>query len=135
VVSIRGRDFRFRPDGSAFEVITGQSQFGLARDNWGERFCSWNTIPLRHALLPQSVLEANPQLAEVSCRNIAEPTDTAEVFPLSPQPQTFNREPTGFYNALCGLTIFRGNALGADYVGDAFVCESLRNLCSPSKAC
>src|SRR5205814_538236 len=39
-VSIRTRDFRFRPDGSQFEATSGQSQFGQARDDWGNRFLS-----------------------------------------------------------------------------------------------
>ncbi len=127
-VSIAGRDFRFRPDGSQFEAVTGHSQFGLGRDDWGERFASWNTIPLRHALLNPAVLDRYPQLAELACRDIADPNDTTRIYAISPSPQTFNSEPTDFYNALCGLTIFRGNALGPDYVGDAMVCESLRNL-------
>ena len=46
------------------------------------------------------------------------PATTPECLPISPAPQTFNAEPTDFYNALCGLTIFRGDALGPDYVGD-----------------
>ena len=69
-----------------------------------------------------------PQLADLACRDIADPTDNTRIFPISPSPQTFSGEPIDFYNALCGLTIFRGDALGPDYVGDAFVCESLRNL-------
>ncbi len=127
-VSINGRDFRFRPDGSAIEPVTGQSQFGMARDDWGERFCSWNTIPLRHALLPQSILQMHPQLTNLACRDIADPADGTQVFAISPTPQTFNKEPTEYYNALCGLTVFRGDGLGDEYIGDAFVCESLRNL-------
>ncbi|HEY1784404.1 MAG TPA: PVC-type heme-binding CxxCH protein [Pirellulales bacterium] len=127
-VSIRGRDFRFRPDGSQFQAVTGHSQFGLGRDDWGERFASWNTIPIRHALLEPPVLDRNPQLADIANRDIADPTDNNRVYAISPAPQTFNAEPTDFYNALCGLTIFRGDALGPDYVGDALVCESLRNL-------
>ncbi|HEX4144226.1 MAG TPA: PVC-type heme-binding CxxCH protein [Pirellulales bacterium] len=127
-VSIRGRDFRFRPDGSEFQAVTGHSQFGLGRDDWGERFASWNTIALRHALLAPAVLDQNPQLADLACRDIADPADNTRVFAISPAPQTFNAEPTDFYNALCGLTIFRGDGLGPDYVGDPLVCESLRNL-------
>ncbi len=37
-ISIRGHDFRFRPDTGAFEAVAGRSQFGLARDDWGNRF-------------------------------------------------------------------------------------------------
>lgn len=127
-VSIRGKDFRFRPDGSKFEAISGGSQFGQACDDWGNRFVSWNTIPLRHALFDQAFLDRNPRLSGLGVRDIADPTDTGRVYPISPRPQTFNRERTDYYNALCGLTIYRGDALGPDYAGNAFVGESLTNL-------
>ncbi len=127
-VSIRARDFRFRADGSAFEATTGPSQFGQASDDWGNRFLSWNTVPIRHALFDQNFLERNARLAVYAVRDIADPADTGQVFPKSPRPQTFNRERTDYFNALCGLTIYRGDAMGHDYVGSAFVGESLTNL-------
>ena len=127
-VSIRTRDFRFRPDGSQFEATSGQSQFGQASDDWGNRFLSWNTIPIRHALFDQSFLDRNPRLSVYGVRDIADVSDTGQVFSISPRPQTFNRERADYFNALCGLTIYRGDALGPDYVGNAFVGESLTNL-------
>jgi putative membrane-bound dehydrogenase-like protein len=127
-VSIRGRDFRFLPDGSRFEATSGQSQFGQSHDDWGNRFISWNTIPIRHALFDQAFLDRHPRLAQFGVLNIADPEDTGRIFPISPRPLTFNRERTDYYNALCGLTIFRGDALGSEYLGSAFIGESLTNL-------
>ncbi len=127
-VSIRARDFRFRPDGSRFEATSGPSQFGQAGDDWGNRFLSWNTIPVRQALFEQSFMDRNPRLSAFGVRDIADPADTGQVFPISPRPQTFNRERTDFSNALCGLTIYRGDRLGEDYAGNAFAGESLTNL-------
>ncbi|HEV3021897.1 MAG TPA: PVC-type heme-binding CxxCH protein, partial [Pirellulales bacterium] len=127
-VSIRTRDFRFSPDGQRFEAIPGQSQFGQTRDDWGRRFLSWNTIAIRHALLDPSTLDSRPQLATAAIRDIADPADGGHVYPISPRPKTFNREATDFYNALCGLSIYRGDALGENYSGNAFVGESLTNL-------
>ncbi|HEV3022295.1 MAG TPA: PVC-type heme-binding CxxCH protein, partial [Pirellulales bacterium] len=127
-VSIRTRDFRFKPDGSRFEAVTGQSQFGQARDDYGNRFLSWNTIAIRQALLDDGVLDRNPRLAVLAVHDLADHADHGEVFPISPRAQTFNRERTDFYNALCGLTIYRGDAMGDDYQGNAFVGESLTNL-------
>ena len=34
-VSVRGRDFRFKPDGSLFEATSGGGQFGHSFDDWG----------------------------------------------------------------------------------------------------
>jgi putative membrane-bound dehydrogenase-like protein len=127
-VSISGRDFRFTPDGKRFEPTSGQSQFAQASDDWGNRFVSWNTIPLRHALFDQRFLDRNPRLASHGVRDIAEPSDTGQIYPISPRPKTFNREPTDYFNALCGLVIYRGDAMGRDYEGSAFVGESLANL-------
>ncbi len=127
-VSLRASDFRFLPDFSRFQALPGQSQFGFARDDWGERFLSWNTIPIRHALLDETAVRRNPKLSARAIRDIADPADTGEVFPIAPRPQTFNRERTDYYNALCGLTILRGGALGESYRGNAFVGESLTGL-------
>ncbi|MGE3317225.1 MAG: PVC-type heme-binding CxxCH protein, partial [Planctomycetaceae bacterium] len=127
-VSIRGRDFRFRPNGGKLEPLTGQSQFGLAHDDWGNRFLSWNTIPVRHALVPDRHLDRSAKLASFSVLDIAAPGDEGRVFGISQPPRQFNAERADFYNALCGLTIFRGDGLGTDYSGNAFVGESLTNL-------
>lgn len=128
-ISIRGHDFRFRPDTGEFEAIAGRSQFGLARDDWGNRFLSWNTIPIRHEVLPERYLNRNPHLAATELiADIMEPGDTGRVFPLAPPPLTFNDESVKNFNALAGLTIYRGGALGEEYRGNAFVGESLLNL-------
>src|SRR6185503_16236523 len=121
-ISIRGHDFRFRADSGEFEAIAGRSQFGLTRDDWGNRFLSWNTIPIRHEALPERYLNRNPHLASTeSVAEILEPGDPGRVFPLAPPPLTFNNESLKNFNALSGLTILRGGALGEAYRGNAFV--------------
>jgi putative membrane-bound dehydrogenase-like protein len=128
-ISIRGHDFRFRPDTLAFEPIAGRSQFGVARDDWGNRFLSWNTIPIRHEVIPERYLARNPLLPTTEAvHDVLAPGDNSRVFPISPTPQTFNNESVVHFNALAGLTIYRGDALGEKYRGNAFVGESLRNL-------
>ncbi|AGA27501.1 putative membrane-bound dehydrogenase [Singulisphaera acidiphila DSM 18658] len=128
-VPLRRHDFRFRPDTGEVEVVSGFSQFGLPRDDWGRRFPSWNTIPIRHAVIEERVLSRNPYLAESSSvATILDPADGGRVFPISPAPTTYNRESTAYFNATCGPTIYRGNVLGDAYRGNAFVCESLTNL-------
>lgn len=128
-VSLRGRDFRFRPDTGEFETLAGRSQFGHTRDDWGNRFLSWNTIPLRHEVIPDAFLARNPATAAADpLQDCLPPGDRGEVFPLTPPPLVFNNESGSHFNALSGLHIFRGNALGPNYAGNAFVGESLRNL-------
>ena len=139
-VSIRRRDVRFfllPLTGSginkvtAFEVeaVTGFSQFGLPHGDWGDRFPSWNTIPIRHVVLEQKALDRNPYLAEFSSvASILDLADGGRIFGISASQARFNRESVAFFNASCGPTIDRGGLLPNEYHGNAFVCEPLSNL-------
>lgn len=127
--SLRGRDFRFQPDTGRFETLAGRCQFGHARDDWGNRFLSWNTIPVRHEVFPDEVLARSRELGAAGVLvDCLPPEDAGQVFPISPAPQVFNNESGAHFNALSGLHVYRGGALGPAYRGNAFVGESLRNL-------
>ncbi len=83
-VSVRGRDFRFRPDGSAFEAISGGGQFGHAFDDWGHRFTCTNSNHIRQIVLPSTYLDRNPALAGVPVvADIAKEGPAAPVFRIS----------------------------------------------------
>lgn len=128
-VSIRRRDFRFRPDTGEFEAIAGQSQFGTTFDDWGNRFLSWNTMPFRHVVIETRYLDRVPQLAAAeSSQNLQPPGDDGRIFPLTAPPQLFNNESQTHFNASAGTTVYRGDALGDKYKGNVFVGEPLRNL-------
>ena len=125
--SDRGRPATRR--GSRLEAIAGFSQFGLPHDDWGNRFPSWNTIPIRHVVLEQQALDRNPYLAETSSvAAILDLADGGRIFGISPPQARFNRESVAFFNASCGPMIERGGLLPAAYHGNAFVCEPLSNL-------
>jgi len=129
-VSLRGRDFRFRPGHwESFETLAGRSQFGLGLDDWGNRFLSWNTIPLRHEVFPDRWIPA--RVTGVPLEVLADTMplkDDGSVFPSAPAPRVFNNESSTHFNALSGLHLYRGDALGEEYAGDAFTGESLLNL-------
>lgn len=128
-IVIDRHDFRFKPETGQVETVSGFSQFGLARDDWGNRLPSWNTSPFRHVVLEERYLARNPFLAAAtSVAEIADPADPARVHPISPPPTTFNREPILFFNASCGNAVYRGDRLPAKYRGNLFVCEPLTNL-------
>jgi putative membrane-bound dehydrogenase-like protein len=127
-VSIRRRDFRFRPETGEVQAVAGFSQFGLARDDWGNRFLSWNTTPLRQVVFEERHLSRTPSLRGSSVAQIADPEDSGRLFRRSPPPRTFNNESVDFPNASCGVSIYRGDLLGDAYRGNAFVCEPLLNL-------
>ena len=70
---------------SSVEPIAGFSQFGLPHDDWGNRFPSWNTIPIRHVVLEQQALDRNPYLAETSSvASILDLADGGRIFAISP---------------------------------------------------
>jgi putative membrane-bound dehydrogenase-like protein len=127
-VSLRRHDFRFQPDTGRFETTAGPSQFGLARDDWGNRFLSWNTNPLRHVVIEQWYLARNPHLAAAGSEPLIDVTTSGRLYPRSRPPQTFNKESVRHFNASCGITIYRGDWLPAEYDGNALVCEPLTNL-------
>lgn len=128
-VPIPRNDFRFRPDTGEVQAIAGFSQFGLPHDDWGNRFPSWNTVPIRQVVLEERTMARNPFLTDTATvAEILDPADRGRVYSLAPPPVTFNGEPIAFFNASCGPTIYRGDALPEEYRGDAFVCEPLTSL-------
>ena len=148
-VSIRGRDFRFKPDGSAFEAISGGGQFGHSFDDWGHRFTCMNSNHIRQVVLPSWYLERNPSLATSKVvDDIAEEGPAGPVFRISPaepwrvvrtrqraaDPVMSRRLPPselvaiGFFTSATGLTIYRGDAFPPEYRGNAFIGDVGGNL-------
>jgi hypothetical protein len=86
--------FRFKPDGSRLEPVSGgTSGFGLAFDDWGDRFLVTNQ---QHALyvapLPYQALARNPYYAAVNpVVNICSYGHPAKLFPTS-QPDSWRRK-------------------------------------------
>ena len=148
-VSVRGRDFRFKPDGSAFEAISGGGQFGHSFDDWGHRFTCNNSNHIRQIVLPSCYLERNPALIPPSAvLDIAAEGPAAPVFRISPpepwrvvrtrqraaDPVLSRRLPptelfaTGFFTSATGVTIYRGSAYPPEYRGNVFVGDVGGNL-------
>jgi putative membrane-bound dehydrogenase-like protein len=148
-VSVHGRDFRFKPDGSAFEAISGGGQFGHAFDDWGHRFTCNNSNHARQIVLPSGDLERNPALIPPPViLDIAAEGPAAPVFRISPaepwrvvrtrqraaDPVMSRQLPptelvaTGFFTSATGITIYRGSAYPESYRGDLFVGDVGGNL-------
>ena len=148
-ISVRGRDFRFKPDGSVFEAISGGGQFGHAFDDWGHRFTCNNSNHIRQIILPAYALERNPALVVTTVLDdIAAEGAAAPVFRISPpepwrvvrtrqraaDPAIARRLPptelvaTGFFTSATGVTIYRGTAYPEEYRGNAFIGDVGGNL-------
>jgi putative membrane-bound dehydrogenase-like protein len=148
-VSVRGRDFRFRPDGSSFEAISGGGQFGHSFDDWGHRFTCNNSNHIRQIVLPSRELERNPALLPPAVLlDIPAEGAAAPVFRISPpepwrvvrtrqrvsDPEMRKRLPPteffafGFFTSATGVTIYRGSAYPEQYRGNVFVGDAGGNL-------
>ncbi len=148
-VTLRGRDFRFKPDGSAFEAISGGGQFGHCFDDWDHRFVCNNSDHIRQIVLPSRALERNPALVVDSVvASISVEGAAAPVFRISPaEPWRVVRTrqraadpafvkrlpptelvPIGFFTSATGITIYRGDAFPEPYRGNAFIGDVGGNL-------
>jgi putative membrane-bound dehydrogenase-like protein len=148
-VSVRGRDFRFKPDGSAFEAISGGGQFGHALDDWGHRFVCSNSNHIRQVILPAEELARNPAyLPAAVTADVAVEGGAAPVFRISPaepwrvvRTRQRNADPAfagrlaaterfaiGFFTSATGVTIYRGSAFPPEYRGNAFIGDVGGNL-------
>jgi len=128
-VPVPRNDLRVDPATGAFEPVAGFSQFGLPRDDWGDRFPSWNTVPWRHVVLELPAHGGGPLAGPTeTVAEVLDPADGGRVYSLAPAQRRFNAETVAFFNATCGPTIDRGGLPGVSYGGHAFVCEPLTGV-------
>ncbi|MGD9719788.1 MAG: PVC-type heme-binding CxxCH protein [Pirellulales bacterium] len=127
-LSISSRDFAFDPRGDRFDAVSGNGQFGLAFDDFGNRFVCNNREPLVHVVFENRYTARNPLLAVAAVTHaVAASGEKSHVYPRTAAWTTSNLH-AGQFTAACGVTIYRGHALGPEYRGNAFVCEPTGNL-------
>jgi putative membrane-bound dehydrogenase-like protein len=127
-IPIPQMDFRWRPDRSEFEATAGNAQFGLAFDDYGNRFVCSNRNHAVHVVLPDRYLKRNPHLrVSKTVHDIPDHGAAARIFPLT-RAVTTAVEHAGSFTAACGLTVYRGSALGDVHRGNIFVCDPTGNL-------
>jgi putative heme-binding domain-containing protein len=135
-VEFKKSDSRFRPDTLQFETVAGAGQFGMSFDEFGRRFVCSNRNPLQHIVLESRYLRRNPYLAfSETVQDVAPAGPAAKVWPISPDTTTASFMPelmgsphAGTFTSACGCLIYRGEMLGSDFLGNAFVCEPAQNL-------
>ncbi|MBP8257025.1 MAG: HEAT repeat domain-containing protein, partial [Opitutaceae bacterium] len=124
------RDVRIRPDTGEAEPLTGRSQFGRNRDDWGNWFGCNNANPVWNYALEDRYLKRNPSLVPPNpVVTVPEIPGAAPVYPRSRTLARFNN--AGHFNAFtsaCGVMVLRDGALGPEYTGNIFVCEPVHNL-------
>ena len=123
---VNNRDIRFNPSKKKIETITGLSQFGLAMDNWGNRFISLNHRFARQVILEEHHLDRNPALAPHTVFDTYQSEHDRRVFTLLKGTMRFNRDPVGYFTSLSGVTAYRGHLLGPGYETSFFAGESVQ---------
>jgi putative membrane-bound dehydrogenase-like protein len=123
--ALGNRDFRIKPDTGEMEPVSGTSQQGRVRDDWGNWFGCDNSTLIRHYPLDDHYLKRNPHVVYPNS-SVFVPADPNpnRLFPINQQAQRFALSgPAGNVTAACGLCIYRDNLLGEEFRGNAFVCE------------
>lgn len=129
VISISGRDFRFRPDTGEMEAVSAESQFGRHRDDWGNWFGNYNAAWLWHVTLPEHYLRRNSKLAVTSVKHdLANYENSTRVFPASAamvrpnQPWSLNH-----VTSACSPCPYRDDYFGPDFATSVFISEPVHN--------
>ena len=131
-VNVAKRDIRIHPDTGRLQPLSGQSQFGRCRDDWGNWFGNTNSEPLFHFAIEDRHLARNPFVASPSPRvPLTSPARAPEVFPASRTVDRFNDLfAANRFTSACSPHVFRDTSLGADIGAAAFICEPVHNLVS-----
>ncbi len=127
-VNISGRDFRLKVETGEFEAVSGQSQFGRCRDDWGNWFGCNNSNPMFHFVLEDRYLKRNPHVLYPDVRVPVIP-GAVRVYPISkPLPRFNTPQGLNHFTSACSTIIYRDNLFGKEFEGNAFVSEPVHNL-------
>lgn len=129
-VELGDRDFRIQPDTGLIEPITGRTQQGRVRDDWGNWFGCNNGSLCFHHVLEDRYLKRNPfSTPSAVTASVIDGAAASQLFPARPDLQLFKLSgPSGRPTAACGLGIYRDDLLGSAFRGNAFTCEPVNLL-------
>jgi putative membrane-bound dehydrogenase-like protein len=146
-VDLRGRDFSFDPRTLDFRAETGGSQHGLSFDNEGHKFVCSNSSHIQTLMYEERYAARNRVYSlPRALVDIAVDGGAAPVYRISPDeawrvirtqwrvagkvpgPIEGGGRPSGYFTGATGVTIYRGDAYGEDFVGDAFIGDCGSNL-------
>lgn len=116
-VALAGADFSFDPRTLDFRRETGNGRSGLAFDNFGRKFVSDLSRPLRQPVLPRHYLDRNPFLDYgTTVHDAALPA--VAIYRATENTNTIS---AGWMRHANGLAVYRGNAFPTNYFGNVFV--------------
>lgn len=129
VVDVSGRDFRIQPDRGVIEPVTGRSQQGRSRDDFGNWFGCDNSNLIRHYPVVDHYAQRNPfVIPPATSLSVPAGKDAGKLFPASDLVLFRLSGAPGRATAACGIEIYRDSFLGADYNNNSFTCEPVNQL-------
>ncbi|HXY35634.1 MAG TPA: PVC-type heme-binding CxxCH protein, partial [Planctomycetaceae bacterium] len=129
-VNLGIRDFRMDPDRHLFELESGGgTQQGRTRDDWGNYFSNQNSELLLNTPLQDRYVSRNPFVAPPEPVVLVPKEDPDHLYPASRTLRRFNHpESANRVTSACSPVIYRDELLGAEYQGNAFMCEPVHDL-------
>ncbi len=130
VVNMAGRDARIRPDEGWLEPVSGVTQFGRSRDDWGHWFGGANYVPFWYYAIPDRYTRRNPFVATPRpWTSITDETRFGRVYPASRTVERFNDLFTANrFTSACSPTAYRDRLLGPSFHNALLACEPVHNL-------
>ena len=146
-VSLSGSDFSFDPKTLDFRAENGRAQYGMSFDSNGRRFSSSNSVHIISVMWERGWANPNSHYSlPKPFVSIATDGGAAPVYRISPdEPWRIIRtrwrvagvvrgmvegggRVSGYFTGASGITIYTGDALGPDYVDNAFTGDVGSNL-------
>jgi len=132
VLELGGFDLRIRPDSGEMELVSGRTQFGRNRDDWGNWFGCNNPNPIFHFVLDQNYLARNPHFVSPPARRDIRVGDS-RVYPIGPiishcDPKYRAIGAIPRFTAACGVIAYRDNLFGPEYENVTFTSEPVYNI-------
>lgn len=124
-----GRSVRFRPDQLQIEILSSQTQFGQAFDQWGHRFLVSNGNHIFHEVIAAQYLNRNPHLlVSNATETISDHGAAADVYPITTNPEHQLLTDLGVFTAACGISTYNGGLFPEKFNQASFTAEPVGNL-------
>lgn len=124
-----GTNIRLLPEEFRVEASGGMSQFGLSFDAWGNQFAVWNNIHVRHVVVNEKYLPANPYLSVgATMADISDHGNAAPVYSITKDMLNLHESEMGHFTSACGICEYTGGIFPGKYAQASFVCEPVSNL-------
>jgi len=128
-LELGGRDFRIKPDLGLIEPVTGTTQQGRCRNDWGDWFGCDNSTLIRHYPINDVYVRRSPLVAPpATALFVPQGDEPNRLFPQGDLVRFKLSGPAGRPTAVCGLEIYRDDLLAPEYRGNSFSCEPVNQL-------